>query len=929
MKTKTLVKLAFICSLALLWGTGASAGVFKYINNTDGKITDWTGVKPLYTQPTWNAMTTNFMGQNFRDIAVCNDNQLIYIRFSFLGTNGVGGCADPSVYNDFRIWIDTDTNQATGYAVNWQGTPYCGAEIQLRGTWSGALSECTNGNAQLATWTLGYPQWDTAFFGKTPHSTNYEMRIAYVGGYYAAPLDTTKLVFTNGQTFAILAGTVDASGGRDSIFPDPSSGAGVLYYTIAGLATNILTTNLTLIDLVNASWKYNAAGSDLGTNWLNWWFDNDDTIPNPAWNNAPGPLGYTGSPGSWPAIATALPSGPNTYYFRTHFTWSGFSANNLTFVVTNYLSDGAVFYLNGTEVHRTRMPAGTITYTTSATGTASPVGQPEVFTISASALTQGDNVLAVETHQAPSSSDDMVFGFSLTAGAQFPVMFPDPMQPIDQTTVAGTPVTFSVPIIGSGHLTYEWTRNGDPISGAVGATYTFSPALTDNGALYAVMVSNPVSTNTSRAALLTVLSAPIAIANPALPADLTVVEGNPAVFNLSLSGSEPFYYQWFHGSTLVGTNAGYTNLFVLPADGGSYFAIVSNSVNSVTSRTATLTVTLDTTTPTVTSVWGSPNQVVLTFNKALDPTTAAQASRYSINDLSVLTATLNPTNAAQVTLTTGTQRLGKLYVVTVNGVKDLLDNPAVNSVGSFRPTITMDGSFGDWAGVAPINWYSPLPSHDTTATDFKDIYVWDDADFIYFRATTWETTTWQEGHTQMFIDTDNNEYTGYIYWHGSEMETDAGVGLQQKNGSWNEGPLDGLNWLCIPSGTGTNFEFRISKHATYHSDGKPIFTTNVINFVFASYNSSWNVVNAAPTPNDYATPNDGGYFTYYFFNPGTLNITYDPNSGQATVTWDSVTGTLQSCSSLTGTWTDVSGATTSPYVFTPTAGGTQYFRLSQ
>jgi len=421
---------------------------------------------------------------------------------------------------------------------------------------------------------------------------------------------------------------------------------------------------------------------------------------------------------------------------------------------------------------------------------------------------------------------------------------------------------------------------------------------------------------------------PVSIANPALPADLTVVEGNPAVFNVSLSGSAPFYYQWFHGSTLVGTNAGYTNLFVLPADGGSYFAIVSNSVNSVTSRTATLTVTLDTTAPTVTSVWGSPNQVVLTFNKALDPTTAAQASRYSINDLSVLTATLNPTNAAQVTLTTSTQRLGKLYMVTVNGVKDLLGNPAVNSVGSFRPTITMDGSFGDWAGVAPINWYSPLPSHDTTATDFKDIYVWDDADFIYFRATTWETTTWQEGHTQMFIDTDNNEYTGYIYWHGSEMETDAGVGLQQKNGSWSEGPLDGLNWLCIPSGTGTNFEFRISKHATYHSDGKPIFTTNVINFVFASYNSSWNVVNVAPTPNDYATPNDGGYFTYYFFNPGTLNIAYDPNSGQATVTWDSVIGTLQSCSSLTGTWTDVSGAT-SPYVFTPTAGGTQYFRLSQ
>jgi hypothetical protein len=693
-----------------------------------------------------------------------------------------------------------------------------------------------------------------------------------------------------------------------------------------------LTTNLTLIDLANASWKYNAAGSDLGTNWLNWWFDNDDPIPTPAWNNAPGPLGYTGSPGSWPAIATALPSGPNTYYFRTHFTWSGFSANNLTFVVTNYLSDGAVFYLNGAELHRTRMPAGTITYTTSATGTASPVGQPEVFTISASALTQGDNVLAVETHQAPSSSDDMVFGFSLTAGAQFPVMFPDPTQPIDQTAVAGTPVTFSVPIIGSGPLTYQWTDDGGTITGATNAAYTFSPALTDNGSYYAVVVSNPVSTNSSRSATLTVLSAPVAIVNPALPADLTVVEGHPAVFNVSVSGSAPFYYQWFHGATLVGTNAGYTNLFVLPADGGSYFAIVSNAINSVTSRTATLTVTLDTTTPTVTSAWGSPNYIVLTFNKALDPTTAAQASCYSINGLSVLTATLSPTNAAQVILTTSTQQLGKLYVVTVNGVKDLLGHPADNSVSSFRPTIVIDGSFDDWAGVTPINASfdgSPLPANNPTVPDFKDIYVWDDINFIYFRVTTWEPTILQGNQFSMFFDTDNNQYTGYLYWHGSELVVTHGNGYSEVGNIYNGGAINGLNWLCLPSGTDTNFEFEISKHCTFASTGTPVFTTNLINFVFVGYDTNYVVQNAAPTPSDYATPNDAGSYTYYFFNPGTLNITYDPNSGQATVTWDSVTGTLQSCSSLTGTWTDVSGATTSPYVFTPTAGGTQYFRLSQ
>jgi hypothetical protein len=501
------------------------------------------------------------------------------------------------------------------------------------------------------------------------------------------------------------------------------------------------------------------------------------------------------------------------------------------------------------------------------------------------------------------------------------------MQPIDQTTVAGTPVTFSVPIIGSGPLTYEWTRNGDPISGAVGATYTFSPALTDNGALYAVMVSNPVSTNTSRAALLTVLSAPIAIANPALPADLTVVEGNPAVFNLSLSGSEPFYYQWFHGSTLVGTNAGYTNLFVLPADGGSYFAIVSNSVNSVTSRTATLTVTLDTTTPTVTSVWGSPNQVVLTFNKALDPTTAAQASRYSINDLSVLTATLNPTNAAQVTLTTGTQRLGKLYVVTVNGVKDLLDNPAVNSVGSFRPTITMDGSFGDWANVPSL---LPLGADQQSSTNagainWRNVYAWNDADFLYFRVTCWTPATLQSGYVQLFFDTDNNSGTGYQYWHGTELEVDTAKGSQEKNGSYNEGPVNGLNWLCKPSGSGTNFEFRISLHTAF-TNGLPVFTTNVVRFVFASYNSSWTVLDTMPW-HDYSTnQNTGGLLTYVLFSPGQLTASYA--NGQVTISWDNPAAVPQSATAPTGPWTNMNGVAY-PSFTAPATNQQQYFRLIQ
>src|SRR5207245_1778416 len=139
------------------------------------------------------------------------------------------------------------------------------------------------------------------------------------------------------------------------------------------------------------------------------------------WSGGLGLFGYTPSPGSYPAIQTALNSGPTTYYFRTHVQWTNL-IDNVAFVVTNYLSDGAVIYLNGAEVRRVRMPAGSIGYNTNATGSATPVGKAEVFGISGGPLFIGDNILEVETHQAPATATDMVFGLSLTAAAQYPVL---------------------------------------------------------------------------------------------------------------------------------------------------------------------------------------------------------------------------------------------------------------------------------------------------------------------------------------------------------------------------------------------------------------------------------------------------------------------------------------------------------------------------
>jgi hypothetical protein len=84
-------------------------------------------------------------------------------------------------------------------------------------------------------------------------------------------------------------------------------------------------------------------------------------------------------------------------------------------------------------------------------------------------------------------------------------------QPVDQSIPMGLPATFAVTATGS-PLQYQWAKNGVAITGATGSSYT-TPAtrFADNGANFAVTVSNSDATVTSNAASLTVTArAPMA-----------------------------------------------------------------------------------------------------------------------------------------------------------------------------------------------------------------------------------------------------------------------------------------------------------------------------------------------------------------------------------------------------------------------------------
>jgi hypothetical protein len=266
-----------------------------------------------------------------------------------------------------------------------------------------------------------------------------------------------------------------------------------------------------------------------------------------------------------------------------------------------------------------------------------------------------------------------------------------------------------------------------------------------------------------------------------------------------------------------------------------------------------------------------------------------------------------------------------MYSLTVNGVSDLFGNEASTTI-AFTRTITIDGSFGDWDGVAPI--YSG-PEGLEGAADFKDIYMYNDANFYYFRVTLWHDIPPASGqfpaYVNMFFNTDANPNTGYSAI-GSELLIQSGFSYQQKNGGFNEGGINGINWTSLPLAPGNDFEFRFSRLATFASDGTPVFPTNELTFLFQGMTPAFAVVNQAPWDGSLLSYTNGTPLSVPALPLGQLAASSVPGANIAIV-WDPP-GVLQFKGSLSNdTWTNLPAAT-SPYIV-PASGGARFFRLAQ
>ena len=264
-------------------------------------------------------------------------------------------------------------------------------------------------------------------------------------------------------------------------------------------------------------------------------------------------------------------------------------------------------------------------------------------------------------------------------------------QPASQSVVSGQTAKFSVAASGTGTLTYQWKKGGTAISGATAASYT-TPATTtsDNDAQFTVTVTDSNGSVTSNPATLTVTAAATAPSITAQPASKTVTAGQTATFSVTATGTATLTYQWKKGGTAISgaTSATYTTPATTSSDNNAQFTVtVTNSVSSVTSTAATLTVNVP---PTISTQPAS--KTVAVGQTATFSVTAAGTGTLTYQWKKNGTAISGATAASYTTPATASTDNGAQFTVTVTDVVSSVTSSAATLTVDAPPTITAQPS---------------------------------------------------------------------------------------------------------------------------------------------------------------------------------------------------------------------------------------------
>ena len=146
-----------------------------------------------------------------------------------------------------------------------------------------------------------------------------------------------------------------------------------------------------------STWLYHDSSAGLATGWQ----DAAHAAGTDGWLSGSGVFAFEDAAlpaavGTTLASPAAHPTG--TYYFQKQFSFSGDPARH-QFTLRALVDDGAVVYVNGTQVARSNMPRGSVTPTTASSDEVGNAAFTELR-LPSEAFVSGTNTISVEVHSA-------------------------------------------------------------------------------------------------------------------------------------------------------------------------------------------------------------------------------------------------------------------------------------------------------------------------------------------------------------------------------------------------------------------------------------------------------------------------------------------------------------------------------------------------
>ena len=333
-------------------------------------------------------------------------------------------------------------DQATGRQIGW--TPYRLSSLRSTGAWAlemgddGALWAGGDFNYSYTSKTAG--QWSGGWVRMPARSATAPAVPANLRAsdgnakevtlkWSSVPGAESYDILRDDRTIATTTSTsiTVPLGGNNRFFlravaSDGLRGASTHAYTVDANGQPTQPDDSTILVEDDATWAYHWSTDAVPADWAQTSYDDS------SWSRGTAPIGYGAAD-----LGTTLKPGtpktrPLTTYARTTFTVADPTAiGGVNVAVT--ADDGAVVYVNGTEIVRQRMNDGAVTagtYASASVTTASARADRQLVFVPASQLVAGTNTLAVETHLNYRSSSSMTIDGTVQVVAKADVPEPEP-----------------------------------------------------------------------------------------------------------------------------------------------------------------------------------------------------------------------------------------------------------------------------------------------------------------------------------------------------------------------------------------------------------------------------------------------------------------------------------------------------------------------